>query len=438
MRHRRIFKLASALSLMATFAACGGGGAGAANAAPAVVQAPSVPITTPATPTTPTAPATTAPAGALYPDYNPAPPAPDASGMGRNAVQLAAAMGAGWNAGNTMEAIGGETAWGNQPMSPQLLALVKRSGFDTVRLPVAWDQYADQATGKISDAWLAHVRDVVRMCIDNQLFVIVDIHWDGGWLENNVTAARQAAVGAKQKAYWQQIAATLREFDEHLLFAGANEPGVEDATAMTVLLAHHQTFVDAVRASGGKNAYRTLIVQGPKTDIETTNRLMTAMPRDTASGRMMAEVHFYPYQFALMTEDASWGKMFYYWGAGLHSTTDTAHNPTWGEEAFVDQMFGLMRQQFGAKGIPVLLGEYGAIRRDTLTGADYALHLQSRKRFLNYVTRQARANGIVPVYWDAGNLGDRSISLFDRRQLTVYDQGALDAVIAGARGAPGE
>jgi endoglucanase len=373
-------------------------------------------------------------AGNPYPDYNVAPPKPESGGMQRDAQQLAKAMGVGWNVGNSLEAIGGETAWGNPVITPQLIALVKQSGFDTIRLPVAWDQYADQATGKIGDAWLAHVRDVVRMCVDGGLYVIVNIHWDGGWLENKLTADRQAAVGAKQRAYWQQIATSLRDFDEHLLFAGANEPGVEDGAGMAVLLAHHQTFVDAVRATGGRNAYRTLVVQGPKTDIEATDRLMTAMPRDTVPGRLMAEVHFYPYQFTLMTEEAPWGKPFYYWGSGLHSASDPAHNPTWGEEAFVERMFGLMKRRFVDRGIPVVLGEYGAIRRDTLTGEAGALHRKSRARFFEVVNRQARADGLVPVYWDAGNLGDRTMSLFDRRKLAVYDRQALDAVMAGAHG----
>ena len=367
----------------------------------------------------------------LYPSYNTAPLAADASGMGSTAVQLAAKMKLGWNIGNTLEATGGETAWGNPKVTKALIDLVKANGFNAIRIPCAWNQYMENAaTAKLKTDWLNRVKEVVQYCIDNDMYVIVNIHWDGGWLENNVTEAKKIENNAKQKAFWEQIATHLRGFDEHLLFASANEPNVEDATQMAVLKSYHQTFIDAVRSTGGKNAYRNLIVQGPSTDIEKTNKLMLTLPVDSAANRLMAEVHFYPYQFTLMTEDADWGKMFYYWGAGNHSATDTARNPTWGEEADVDKFFLMMKTQFTDKGIPVILGEFGAIKRN-LTGDALTLHLKSRAAFLKYVVKQSRANGMIPFYWDAGNLGINTMSLFDRSNNTVYDAQALTALKEG-------
>jgi endoglucanase len=368
----------------------------------------------------------------LYPSYNTNPIADDASGMGSTAVELAAKMKLGWNIGNTLEATGGETAWGNPKVTKELISFVKANGFNAIRIPCSWNQNANATTAEINATWLARVKEVVQYCVDNDMYVIVNIHWDGGWLENNVTDAKKVANNAKQKAFWEQIATQLRDFDEHLLFASANEPNVDNATQMSVLTSYHQTFVDAVRSTGGKNAYRTLIVQGPSTDIEKTNKLMTALPTDKVANRMMAEVHFYPYQFTLMTEDATWGKMFYYWGEGNHSTTDTTRNPTWGEEADVDKFFLSMKTQFVNKGIPVILGEFGAIRRD-LTGDALALHLKSRAAFLKYVVKQSKANGLIPFYWDAGNLGVNTMSLFDRTNNTVYDQQALTALQDGLK-----
>ncbi|MDA3880826.1 MAG: cellulase family glycosylhydrolase, partial [Prolixibacteraceae bacterium] len=145
------------------------------------------------------------------------------------------------------------------------------------------------------------------------MYVVLNIHWDGGWLERNCTTEAQAEVNAKQKAFWEQLATHLRDFDEHLLFASANEPHVENTIQMEILRSYHQTFVNAVRATGGKNSYRVLVVQGSSTDVEKTNNLMKSIPTDVAEDRLMAEIHYYtPYQFCLMTEDASWGKMFYY------------------------------------------------------------------------------------------------------------------------------
>ena len=367
----------------------------------------------------------------LYPSYNTSPLAADATGMGSTAVQLAAKMKLGWNIGNTLEATGGETAWGNPKVTKALIDLVKANGFNAIRIPCAWNQYMENAaTAKLKTDWLNRVKEVVQYCVDNDMYVIVNIHWDGGWLENNVNEAKKTENNAKQKAFWEQIATHLRGFDEHLLFASANEPNVEDAAQMAVLTSYHQTFIDAVRSTGGKNAYRNLIVQGPSTDIEKTNKLMIALPTDSAANRLMAEVHFYPYQFTLMSEDADWGKMFYYWGAGNHSTTDPSRNSTWGEEADVDKFFLMMKTQFTDKGIPVILGEFGAIKRN-LSGDALTLHLKSRAAFLKYVVKQSRANGMIPFYWDAGNLGVNTMSLFDRSNNTVYDAQALNALKEG-------
>lgn len=368
----------------------------------------------------------------LYPSYNTAPIAADATGMNSTAVQLAAKMKLGWNIGNTLEATGSETAWGNPKVTKTLIDLVKANGFNAIRIPCAWNQYANATTAQINATWLARVKEVVQYCVDNDMYVIVNIHWDGGWLEKNVTEAKKEENNAKQKAFWEQIATNLRGFDEHLLFASANEPDVKDAAEMAVLKSYHQTFIDAVRSTGGKNAYRNLIVQGPSTDIEKTNQLMTTLPTDSAVNRLMAEVHFYPYQFTLMTEDADWGKMFYYWGAGNHSTTDTSRNATWGEEADVDKFFLMMKTQFVDKGIPVILGEFGAIKRN-LTGDALTLHLKSRADFLKYVVKQSRVNGMVPFYWDAGNLGTNTMSLFDRSNNTIYDSQALTALQDGLK-----
>lgn len=368
-----------------------------------------------------------------YPDYNTSPLPADDTGMGSTATQIASRIKLGWNIGNTLEAIGGETNWGNPLVTNELIQLVKANGFDAVRIPAAWDQYANQQTAKIDSLWLDRVKQVITYCIQNNLYVIVNIHWDGGWLENNVTPAKQQENIAKQKAFWQQIATHLRDADEHLLFASANEPNVENAEQMAVLNSYHQAFVDAVRATGGKNAHRVLIVQGPATDIERTHSLWTKMPDDSIANKLMAEVHFYtPYNFTLMQKDESWGKQFYYWGNGFHSTTDKEHNPTWGEEATVDQLFGLMKQQFVDKGIPVILGEFAAMRRTNLTGDALALHLASRAYYLKYVTRQASTNGLVPFYWDAGGLDNFGSGIFDRKNNNVFDQPALDALLEGS------
>jgi endoglucanase len=372
--------------------------------------------------------------GEYYPSYNTSPIEPDVSGMSSNAAELAANINLGWNIGNSLEASGGETAWGNPQITKALINLVKQSGFNAIRIPCSWNQYmANSSTAQIKAYWLNRVKEVVQYCVDADMYVILNIHWDGGWLENNCSIDKQEVNNAKQKAFWEQIATHLRDFDEHLLFASANEPNVENETQMTVLKSYHQSFIDAVRSTGGKNTYRILVIQGPSTDIAKTNSLMLSLPNDKIPSRMMVEIHYYtPWNFCGLAEDASWGKMFYYWGEGYHSTTDLAHNATWGEEGTVDSNFKLMKTQFVDKGIPVVLGEYSVMRRSSLTGDDLTKHLASRAYYLMYVTKQAKANGILPFYWDNGGTGNNGCALFYRNTNTVFDQQALDALVQGA------
>lgn len=374
--------------------------------------------------------------GEIYPNYNTSPQAPDETGMTSTAAELAAKINLGWNLGNSLEATGGETAWGNPKTTKALIDLVKQSGFNAIRIPCSWNQYANAATAEIQADWLQRVKEVVQYCIDDDMYVILNIHWDGGWLENNCTQDKEEEVNAKQKAFWEQIATTMRDFDEHLLFASANEPNVDNATQMSVLESYHQTFIDAVRSTGGKNSYRVLVIQGPSTDIEKTNQLMTTLPADEVADRLMVEIHYYtPWNFCGMTEDADWGKMFYYWGNGYHSTTDTERNATWGEEPTVNDFFVLMKQQFVDKGIPVVLGEFSAVRRSDLTGDALTLHLASRAYFLKYVTQKAKEDGILPFYWDNGSMDNNNCAIFNRNDDTVFDQQALDAMVQGANAA---
>jgi endoglucanase len=343
------------------------------------------------------------------------------------AQQIASHMKVGWNLGNTLEAICGENAWGNPTTTQKLIDSVKAAGFDAVRLPCAWDCHT--TNGVINEAWLARVKEVVDYCINDSLYVIINIHWDGGWLENNVTISAQEAVNVKQRNYWTQIANYFKDYDEHLLFASANEPNVDNSTQMFVLLSYHQTFIDAVRATGGNNSSRTLIIQGPSTDIEKTNNLMNTVPTDSIANRLMVEVHYYtPWQFCGLTEDASWGRMFYYWGKDYHSTTDVTRNATWGEESDLDQLLGLMKTKFVDNGVPVIIGEYGAVKR-TLTGnSDQELHLASRLHFFNYLVKLAVNKGMITFFWDTGP----HEGIFNRNTSAVVDEGVLDSIMQGA------
>ena len=134
----------------------------------------------------------------------------------------------GWNLGNTLEPPSGEGTWG--PAATQnLVNAVADAGFNTVRLPVAWDSHANQSTYQIDPAWMARVKQVVDWCYAKNLRVVVNSHWDAGWFENNIGNTPNPTINQKMNAYWTQIAEAFKGYDDRLLFAAANEPAADTA-----------------------------------------------------------------------------------------------------------------------------------------------------------------------------------------------------------------
>jgi len=340
----------------------------------------------------------------------------------------------GWNLGNTFEAPCGVGCWAPAP-THALINSVSKAGFNTIRIPCAWDSHADKTTHQIDSKYMAQVKQVIDWCEARGMYVIINDHWDGGWLDSKLTGTVKPEIDSKVTAYWSQIATTFAGYDSHLLFAAANEPPVDNAAKMSELMAYYQTFVKAVRGTGGKNISRWLIVQGPGTDIDKTDTLMTGLPTDPTPGRLMVEVHYYaPYNFGMMNKDASWGNMSYFWGKGYHSTSLKKRNATWGEESYVDTEFAKMQTKFASKGIPVLLGEFGAIRRTSysdLTGADLSLHLASRTYWERYIVNSAHSHGMYPVYWDDSGTNNNSFGLFDRKSAALVDVDSARALTGG-------
>jgi endoglucanase len=369
----------------------------------------------------------------MYPSYNTSPQPADATGMSSNAVELAAKMHLGINFGNTMVSpIEGE--W-NSKITESYVKFLKQIGFNTVRLPTGWvwGHLSDPDKMKIDPVWLNRVKEVVGWCVDNDMYVMLNAHADLGWLENNVNTTKKDSVNAKQKALWEQIATAMRDFDEHLIFAGTNEPAVDNAEQMAILDSYHQTFVNTVRATGGRNSHRVLVVQGPRTNGELTYNLMNKLPLDQVPNRLMVEIHNYtPATFTIVIDgDVSWGNMVYYWGAGNHSTIEPERNAKASDEesAILDE-FQKMKEKFVDKGIPVLLGEYGTWRRNDGLGKpvpkDTDMHNKSVNYWSYYLTKQAKAHGIVPFWWEIG-------FMLDRANNVVKDQPMLDAIIEGGK-----
>ena len=349
------------------------------------------------------------------------------------ANQIFEKMGFGINIGNTMEVPGNPTGWGNKFPTEAYIDSVKAAGFSTIRIPCAWDSHT--TNGVINESWMDSVQTVVDMCMRAGLVTVLNIHWDGGWLEGNLSDDKKDEVNAKQKAYWTQIANRFKNYNERLLFASANEPATTDDNykhETEILMTYHQTFVDAVRATGGNNASRTLVIQGPSTSVDRTCEVMpvSKLPKDVIADRLMVEVHYYdPYTYTLMNEPADWGAIVqpqYYWGTeDLATGDDIVHNcgynawanamgdPCTGDR--MDDQFGKMKTNFVDKGVPVLIGEFGANDRvGVLTGDKYAKHRKGRLAYYDYLMKSAFKHKVVPVAWDTGHEGENNMTIIRR------------------------
>ena len=356
--------------------------------------------------------------------------------MRHSATQLMKLINVGWNIGNTLEATGGETSWGNPLITRDLIRGYKALGINALRLPCAWDSHADDG-GNIDAQWMARVKEVIDWIVAEDMYVMLNIHWDGGWMEehcgtNNMTENEIAQVNEKVRSYWTQIATEFRDYDEHLLFACANEPAVDNAAQMAVLARYEQTFVDAVRATGGNNEFRVLVVEGPSTDITQTLQMMT-MPTDATPESLALEVHFYsPWWFVVNVDDDYkrkpteqpyltwfWGKDYIQYGA---------HDEMQEEQMMA--LFQQMKARYVDRGIPVIVGECGSDNREcpnaTWPSDDFYQHfLDSRVYYHRFMVEQMKNNGMTPFIWDTG----KWISRYD---YTATDSRTVQAVIEGA------
>ena len=331
----------------------------------------------------------------------------------------------GMNVGNELE-----LNWG--PPNAALFYSAVQNGFNAVRIPCAWDMSGATTNISggvtnyvISPSYMAQVKQTVDGAIAAGMYVMINDHWDDGWLENNIGTNVDPIINAKMNAYWTQIATAFAGYDNHLLFAAANEPNVNDPAGMDTLQFYYQTFVNAVRGVGGNNTNRWLVLQAGG-DTSWLN----ALPTDTVSNRLMVEYHCYtPSLFTIIHSDQSWGTAIYFWGPAYHYSGDPTRNATWGEEGAIDSGFQQLNDQYVSKGIPVMIGEFLAAGAG-LTGTEATYNNASAHYWDKYVAESARGHGLNPFYWSTGG------SPFDYDTGAVYDQQVVTALTGGAATPP--
>lgn len=323
--------------------------------------------------------------------------------------EIVGEMGTGWNLGNTMDGHTGftpnETLWQNVETTQELIKAVHDMGFNTIRIPVTWGTMIDDENGyAIDETWMSRVQDIVDYAMNMNMYAIINIHHDGaeqsGWLR--IAAEDLDPVKEKYEAVWKQIAERFKDYDEHLIFESMNEVCGEGTTVeqdTAIIMEFNQIFVDTVRATGSNNAERWLSVPGRYTNITNTTKAKNgfALPNDTVKDRIFVSVHYYDWQFGMLE---------------TMQTTEFIYGKV---ELLIDE-FKQLYDTFTSKGIPVILGEYGAINK--MNTVERAYHLEA-------VNRICQLMDVVPVYWDQGWY---DLSMSPDYSFTLVDREACEAI----------
>ena len=354
---------------------------------------------------------------------------------GLTALEATRLMGNGINLGNTLEAcdnnvgiktnapLSYETYWGQPKTTQAMIDGMKAAGFDTIRIPVAWMTNAThlyEGDYTIDADYMDRVEEVVRYARKAGMYVIVNDHWDGGWygMFGSESAETRALAMEAYKGMWQQIAERFRDYSDYLIFESANEelggrfdensPLYCSDSVVTYLTDDeryaltneiNQTFVDVVRATGGNNATRFLLIAGYGTNIDQTCDDRFQMPKDTVDSKLMVSVHYYdPWSYCGASSAASATK----WG-------------TVSDYEYMDQQLAKMTK-FTEAGYGVVIGEYGALPcSDGLKDNTLAYHTA----FLDACTKYDLTNCL----WDCSGLYKRVSQTFaDDDILAMYQE----------------
>jgi endoglucanase len=303
-----------------------------------------------------------------------------------NAMAAVAAMQPGWNLGNSLDATGAdETSWGNPRITEALLDGVRAQGFKSIRIPVTWGQHQGGAPNYTIDAaYLDRVKEVVGWALADGFYVMVNIHHDS-WQWINTMPTDRTTVLNRYNATWTQLAAAFRDSPAKLVLESVNEPQFTgssgDAQNATLLHELNTSFRTIVRTSGGGNATRLLVLPTLHTSSDQA-RLdeLTATFTAVNDPNLIATVHYYGYwPFSVNV-------------AGGYRFDATAQKD-------LTDTFDRISTTFVARGIPVIIGEYGLLGFDRHTGT---IEQGEKLKFFELFGHQARTRNITTMLWDNG------------------------------------
>ena len=312
-------------------------------------------------------------------------------------------MGLGFNLGNTMDAVDMnksmsknsvtdfETCWGQPVTTNAMMKFLKDGGINAVRVPVTWFQHMD-ADGNVDKAWMDRVQQIVDYVINNGMYCVLNVHHDTGaesggssihWIKADVQ--NHAANKSRFKSLWTQIATRFQDYGNKLVFEGYNEMldasstwnAPVDASSYTALNDYAQDFVDAVRATGGNNATRNLIVNtyaAANNDAVISN---FKVPADKVSGHIAVEIHTY--------DPWNWFSSKGAWDSSCQTE--------------ITNMFTRLNNTFVSKGVPVVIGEYGTHGDNSVSKSSTDAEKQAAADQAADIVKKAKALGIATFYW---------------------------------------
>ncbi len=316
-------------------------------------------------------------------------------------------MGAGWNLGNTLDAMGpDETVWNNPYTTQEIIDMVSEKGFKTLRVPTTWKFHIDE-NNIIETAWLDRVEEIVGYGLKNDMYVIVNIHHDEEIIAPSYARLEESTEVIE--AIWQQVAERFKDYDNRLIFETLNEMrikgsdeewkgGTEEGRDCINKL--HAAALDVIRTSGGNNASRKVMLSTYAASAAEVAMQGLVLPE--GDDNLLVSIHsYYPHPFS-------------------QSKTAT---PEWGtdeDKADMEELFISIKECFMDKGHAVVMGEWGSVNKD---------NDEARAIHAGYYAAKAIEYGIAPVVWDDGG----KFQLLDRHNLSWKREGIADAIVGATK-----
>ena len=354
-----------------------------------------------------------------------------------SALEFVENMKLGWNLGNTFDAytdvnkedeLSYETEWSKVLTTREMIDAVSDAGFRTIRIPVSWHNHvSDDGSYTISEAWLDRVQEVVDYAIDDNMYVIINIHHDNSVNYMYPSTAYLEQSEAYVAAIWFQVATRFADYDEHLIMEGMNEPRLvgsanewwldmnkpECVEAVQCINELNQVFVDTVRAAGGRNESRYLLVPGYAASLQGATNEYFALPQDIEGNtdKILVEVHGYvPNNFALQAP-------------GEAGSTDQWSADSAASTSEIDNMMDTLYEKYVKNGVGVVIDEFGARDKDG--------NLQARTDYASYYVAAARERGITCCWWDNNSFtgSGENFGLFRRMVCQFLYPEIVDAML---------